>query len=87
MRSTIDTRLSRLEARQPAGRMFCIWREPKTQAELEVLYRERGIKPGDVIVVTGVPRHGDDNFLGSLSEQAERRPPCYEGRPFTSGAE
>ena len=59
MRSPIDTRLLRLEARQPAGRIFCVGQLPETPAELEALYRERGIGPGDTVIITGVRRHGD----------------------------
>jgi len=59
MRSTIDTRLSRLEERQPPGRIFCVGQLPKAPAELEALYRERGVGPGDTVIITGVLRHGD----------------------------
>ena len=48
MRSTIDTRLSRLESVTPAGRTFYLW-QPQTRGELEALYRERGIGPGDTV--------------------------------------
>ena len=48
MKANLDTRLSRLESASPAGRVFHLW-QPGTQEELEALYRDRGIGPGDTV--------------------------------------
>ena len=48
MKAGIDARLSRLESANPAGRTFFLW-EPRTEGELEALYRDRGIGPGDTV--------------------------------------
>ena len=48
MKTGLDTRLSKLESARPAGRTFYLW-QPRTRAELEALYRERGVGPGDTV--------------------------------------
>jgi hypothetical protein len=48
MRSGLDARLSKLEGAMPAGRTFFLW-QPNTMEELEALYRERDVGPGDTV--------------------------------------
>ena len=50
MKAHLDSRLSKLESATPAGRVFYLW-DPGTRQELEVLYRDRGIGPGDTVHV------------------------------------
>ena len=48
MKSNRDARLSKLESASPTGRVFYLW-QPRTEAELAALHRERGVGPRDTV--------------------------------------
>ena len=50
MKANLDIRLSKLESARPAGRTVYLW-EPRTEEELEALKRERGVRPGDTVIL------------------------------------